>query len=158
MKNIVSNYSLEHDGTDDLFTSIFHWLNVLEHELGNVSDVLREVILCIGTIQSSVCQHMLKEERQVYHFFQLKRHYLSSDFLYVLTCHASSTQVFPLLIEKFTFQEQASLVWQFICSVPVMVLEDFLPWMMSYLSHKERTEVVNCMKDVVPTEDSSQQV
>ncbi|CAN6938541.1 unnamed protein product [Brassica oleracea var. botrytis] len=130
VKNIVSNYSLEHDGTDDLFTSIFHWLNVLEHELGNISDVLREVMLCIGTIQSSVCQHMLKEERQV----------------------------FPLLIEKFTFQEQASLVWQFICSVPVMVLEDFLPWMMSYLSHKERTEVVNCMKDVVPTEDSSQQV
>lgn len=34
VKNIVSNYSLEHDGTDDLFTSIFHWLNVLEHELG----------------------------------------------------------------------------------------------------------------------------
>ena len=68
VKNIVSNYSLEHDGTDDLFTSIFHWLNVLEHELGNISDVLREVILCIGTIQSSVCQHMLKEERQVYHF------------------------------------------------------------------------------------------
>ncbi|KAJ0255812.1 Zinc finger protein BRUTUS-like [Hirschfeldia incana] len=130
VKNIVSNYSLEHDGTDDLFTSIFHWLNVLQQELGSISDVLREVILCIGTIQSSICQHMLKEERQV----------------------------FPLLIEKFSFQEQASLVWQFICSVPVMVLEDFLPWMMSYLSHEQRNEVVNCMKDVVSTEDSLQQV
>lgn len=49
-------------------------------------------------------------------------------------------------------------MWQFICSVPVMVLEDFLPWMMSYLSHEERNEVVNCMKDVVPNEDSLQQV
>ncbi|KAL0701751.1 hypothetical protein Bca4012_057873 [Brassica carinata] len=130
VKNIVSNYSLEHDGTDDLFTSIFHWLRVLEQELGNISDVLREVILSISTIQSSICQHMLKEERQV----------------------------FLLIIEKFTFQEQASLVWQFICSVPVMVLEDFLPWMLSYLSHGERNEVVNCLKDVVRNDDSLQQV
>ncbi|ESQ27678.1 hypothetical protein EUTSA_v10018022mg [Eutrema salsugineum] len=130
VKNIVSNYSLEHAGTDDLFTSVFHWLNIIEEELGSINDVLREVILCIGTIQSSICQHMLKEERQV----------------------------FPLLIEKFTFREQASLVWQFICSVPVMVLEDFLPWMMSYLSHEDRTEVENCIKDVVPNEDSLQQV
>ena len=67
-------------------------------------------------------------------------------------------QVFPLLIEKFSFREQASLVWQFICSVPVMVLKDFLPWMMSYLSHEEKTEVVNCMKDIVPNEDLLQQV
>ncbi|WZZ68298.1 hypothetical protein YC2023_079668 [Brassica napus] len=130
VKNIVSSYSLEHAGTDDLLSSLFHWLHVLEEELGSVSDVLREVILCIGTIQSSICQHMLKEERQV----------------------------FPLLIEKFSFREQASLVWQFICSVPVMVLKDFLPWMMSYLSHEEKTEVVNCMKDIVPNEDLLQQV
>ncbi|KAG2321919.1 hypothetical protein Bca52824_015132 [Brassica carinata] len=130
VKNIVSNYSLEHAGTDDLFSSVFHWLHVREEELGNVSDVLREVILCIDTIQSFICQHMLKEE----------------------------WQVFPLLIEKFPFREQASLVWQFICSVPMMVLEDFLPWMMSYLSHEEKTEVVNCMKDVVPNEDLLQQV
>ncbi|CAL9240681.1 unnamed protein product [Arabidopsis halleri] len=130
VKNIVSNYSLEHAGTDDLFTSIFHWLHVLEEEIGSTSDVLREVILCIGTIQSSICQHMLKEE----------------------------LQVFPLLIEKFSFREQASLVWQFICSVPVMVLEDFLPWMMSYLSQEEKIEVEDCIKDVVPAEDSMQQV
>ncbi|CAH2067293.1 unnamed protein product [Thlaspi arvense] len=130
VKNIVSNYSLEHAGTDDLFTSVFHWLQVLEEEVGSKSDVLRQVILCIGTIQSSISQHMLKEERQV----------------------------FPLLIEKFSFKEQASLVWQFLCSVPVMVLEDFLPWMMSYLSHEEKTEVESCIKDVVPAEDSLQQV
>ncbi|CAA7043287.1 unnamed protein product [Microthlaspi erraticum] len=130
VKNVVSNYSLEHDGTDELFTSIFEWLHVLEEEIGSTSDVLRQVIVCIGTIQSSISQHMLKEERQV----------------------------FPLLIEKFSFQEQASLVWQFICSVPAMVLEEFLPWMMSYLSHEEKTEVENCIKDVVPVEHSLQQV
>lgn len=67
-------------------------------------------------------------------------------------------QVFPLIIENFSFQEQASLVWQFICSVPAMVLEEFLPWMMSYLSQEEKTEVENCIKDVVPNEHSLQQV
>ena len=72
VKNIVSSYSLEHAGTDDLLSSLFHWLHVLEEELGSVSDVLREVILCIGTIQSSICQHMLKEERQVNNIVQLK--------------------------------------------------------------------------------------
>ena len=68
MKNIAFNYSLEHDSTEDLFTSVFHWLHVLEEERGDTADVLREVILCIGTIQSSICHHMLKEERQVCRF------------------------------------------------------------------------------------------
>ncbi|VVA91823.1 unnamed protein product [Arabis nemorensis] len=130
VKNIAFNYSLEHDATDDLFTSVFHWLHVLEEEKGNIADVLREVVLCIGTIQSSICQHMHKEERQV----------------------------FPLLIENFSSQEQALLVWQFICSVPVMVLEEIFPWMTSLLSPKEKSEVENCMKQVVPKEVSLQLV
>ncbi|CAE5957900.1 unnamed protein product [Arabidopsis arenosa] len=130
VKNIVFNYSLEHDATDDLFTSVFHWLNALEEGKGNRADVLREVVLCIGTIQSSICQHMLKEERQV----------------------------FPLMIENFSFEEQASLVWQFICSVPVMVLEEIFPWMTSLLSSKEKSEVENCVKEVVPKEVTLQLV
>ncbi|CAA7013653.1 unnamed protein product [Microthlaspi erraticum] len=130
VKNIAFNYSLEHETSDDLFTSIFHWLNVLEEERVNNADVLREVVSCIGTIQSSICQHMLKEERQV----------------------------FPLLIENFSCQEQASLVWQFICSVPVMVLEDVFPWMTSLLSPNEKAEVEDCVKQVVPQELSLQLV
>jgi len=39
-----------------------------------------------------------------------------------------------------------------------MVLEDFLPWMISHLSHEEKIEVENCIKDVAPNEDSLQQV
>ncbi|KAJ0257348.1 Zinc finger protein BRUTUS-like [Hirschfeldia incana] len=126
VKNIVFNYSLEHESTDDLFTSIYNWLHVLEEEIENTEDVLREVVLCIGTIQSSICQHMHKEERQV----------------------------FPLLIENFSFEEQASLVWQFICSVPVMILEEVFPWMISLLSLKEKSEVENCVRKVVPKEVS----
>ncbi|XP_018436403.1 zinc finger protein BRUTUS-like At1g18910 isoform X2 [Raphanus sativus] len=130
VKNIVFNYSLEHESTDDLFASIYNWLHVLEEERENTADVLREVVLCIGTIQSSICQHMLKEERQV----------------------------FPLLIENFSFEEQASLVWQFICSVPVMILEELFPWMISLLTLKEKSEVENCVREVVPKEVSLQPV
>lgn len=67
-------------------------------------------------------------------------------------------QVFPLIIEHFSYEEQASLVWQFICSVPVMVLEEIFPWMTSLLTPKEKSEVENCMKQVVPKEVSLQLV
>ncbi|KAL0694854.1 hypothetical protein Bca4012_062034 [Brassica carinata] len=130
VNNIVLNYSLEHESTHDLFTSIYKWLHVLDEEKENRANVLREVVLCIGTIQSSICQHMLKEERQV----------------------------FPLLIENFSFEEQASLVWQFICSVPVMIVEELLPWMTSLLSPKEKCEVENCVREVVPKKLSLQPV
>ena len=67
-------------------------------------------------------------------------------------------QVFPLLIENFSSEEQASLVWQFMCSVPVMVLEEIFPWMTSLLSPMERSEVENSVKQVVPKELSLQLV
>ena len=67
-------------------------------------------------------------------------------------------QEFPLLIENFSSEEQASLVWQFMCSVPVMVLEEIFPWMTSLLSPMERSEVENCVKQVVPKELSLQLV
>lgn len=62
------------------------------------------------------------------------------------------------MIENFSFEEQASLVWQFICSVPVMVLEEIFPWMTSLLSPKEKSEVENCVKEVVPKEVTLQLV
>ncbi|KFK22081.1 hypothetical protein AALP_AAs52369U000100, partial [Arabis alpina] len=66
--------------------------------------------------------------------------------------------VFPLLIENFSSQEQASVVWQVICSVPVMVLEEIFPWMTFLLSPNEKSEVENCVKQIVPKEVSLQLV
>lgn len=67
-------------------------------------------------------------------------------------------QVFPLLMQRLSFKEQASLVWQFICSVPVILLEDFLPWMMSYLSVREHADVIYCIKEIIPKERLLQEV
>lgn len=61
-------------------------------------------------------------------------------------------------MNQFSPQEQASLVWQFMCSVPVLLLEDFLPWMTSFLSPEEQVNVVNCIKEVVPEEKLLEEV
>ncbi|KAA8542369.1 hypothetical protein F0562_023494 [Nyssa sinensis] len=129
-KNVACTYSLEHKSIDDLFDSIFHCLNIFVEEEENVSKPFQELVPCISTIQIIICQHMLKEEEQV----------------------------FPLLIKQFSPKEQSSLVWQFMCSVPVMLLEDFLPWMTSFLSPDELVDALRCIKEVVPKEKLLQEV
>ncbi|KAF9667784.1 hypothetical protein SADUNF_Sadunf15G0059500 [Salix dunnii] len=128
IKNVVRTYSLEHESIDDLFGTIFHWLDQLEEKSG--LKLFQELVVCIGTMQSSICQHMLKEEEQV----------------------------FPLLMQQFSPSEQASLVWQFICSVPVIVLEDLLPWMYSFFCPEKQVEIVHCIRQMVPEEKSLQEV
>ncbi|KAK9090598.1 hypothetical protein Sjap_023775 [Stephania japonica] len=127
--NISCTYSLEHGDIDELFDSVFQSLNVLLNGDDKVSS-FQLLMLYTGTIHMSICQHMLKEEQQV----------------------------FPLLIQHFSFKEQALLVWQFICSVPVTLLEEFLPWMTSYLPDHEQLDVVNCLKVVIPKEKLLQEV
>lgn len=61
-------------------------------------------------------------------------------------------------MQQFSSREQASLVWQFMCSVPVTLLEDFLPWMSSFLSSDEQVEIMHCMEEVVPKEKLLQEV
>ncbi|KAL4584008.1 hypothetical protein LXL04_008597 [Taraxacum kok-saghyz] len=66
--------------------------------------------------------------------------------------------VFPLLTQQFSTEEQASFVWQFICSVPMLLLEDFFQWMNSFLSSDEREYVLQCLKEVVPNDLLLQEV
>ncbi|KAK9278654.1 hypothetical protein L1049_028227 [Liquidambar formosana] len=130
IKNVACTYSLEHKGIDDLFYSIFHCFNVLMEDDENISKPFQELIYCIGTIQTAICKHMMKEEQQV----------------------------FPLLVQQLSSKEQASLVWQFMCSIPIVLLEDILPWMASFLSSDEEKDFLRCMKEVVPKEKLLQEV
>ena len=70
----------------------------------------------------------------------------------------SLSQVFPLLIEKFSFEEQAALVWQFVCSIPVNMMAEFLPWLSSSITPDEREDMLKCLCKVVPDEKLLQQV
>ncbi|XP_020264959.1 zinc finger protein BRUTUS [Asparagus officinalis] len=67
-------------------------------------------------------------------------------------------QVFPLLIEKFSFEEQADLAWQFLCSIPVNMMVEFLPWLSSCISADERQDMIKCLCKIVPEEKLLQQV
>lgn len=69
-----------------------------------------------------------------------------------------SAQVFPLLVQQFSSKEQSLLIWQFICSIPVVLLEDLLPWMTSFLSQEEQIDVVHCLKQITPDEKLLQEV
>lgn len=66
-------------------------------------------------------------------------------------------QVFPLLIEKFSFEEQATLVWQFLCSIPVNMMAEFLPWLSSSISSDERQDMRKCLCKIIPEEKLLQQ-
>ncbi|KAK7265753.1 hypothetical protein RJT34_33376 [Clitoria ternatea] len=130
VKNVVCTYSLEHKSTTDLFDSIFHFLDELMVPNENTPKLFQELVYCIGILQTSIYQHMLKEEEQV----------------------------FPLLMQKLSTKEQASLVWQFICSVPITLLEEVLPWMVSFLSANKQAEVTQCLNEIAPMEKALQEV
>ncbi|CAN4100453.1 unnamed protein product [Withania somnifera] len=130
VKNVVFTYSLEHNSIDVLFSSIFDCLDRLQKEKEKVSVLFNELTCSIGTIQTMISQHMLKEEKQI----------------------------FPLMMQKFSPKEQAGLVWQYLCSVPLMILEDFMPWLTASFSSHEKANFLNFIYIVVPEETFIQEV
>ncbi|KAK7271233.1 hypothetical protein RJT34_26963 [Clitoria ternatea] len=127
VKNVAQTYSLEHKGESDLFDHLFELLNSYIH---NDESFPKELASCTGALQTSVSQHMAKEEEQV----------------------------FPLLIEKFTLKEQAALVWQFLCSIPVNMMTEFLPWLSTSISSDESHDLRKCLSKIVPEEKLLQKV
>lgn len=66
--NIACTYSLEHKSIDDLFESFFRLVEASLME-GKGRDLkscsFQDIMFSVGTIQASICKHMLKEEKQV---------------------------------------------------------------------------------------------
>lgn len=127
VKNVARTYSLEHEGESALFDQLFALLN---SNSGDEESYRRELASCTGALQTSISQHMSKEEEQV----------------------------FPLLIEKYSFDEQSSLVWQFLCSIPVSMMAEFLPWLSSSISFDECQDMRKCLSKIIPEEELLQQV
>jgi hypothetical protein len=67
-------------------------------------------------------------------------------------------QVFPLLIKKFSHKEQADLVWQFLCSIPVNTMAKFLLWLLDSVSPDVHQDIIKCLRNVVPEENLLQAV
>ncbi|KAL1541564.1 zinc finger protein BRUTUS-like [Salvia divinorum] len=130
VKNVVRAYSLEHSSIDDSFSCIFHYLDLLMNKEEDTSQTFQDLISSIVTVQTMIYHHMHKEEEQI----------------------------FPLLMEKCSPEAQSKLVWQYMCSVPTMLLEEFLPWTTLYLSSYEKLDVLYCIQLMVPKERLLQEV
>lgn len=130
VKNVVFTYSLEHKSIDDLFVSIFKCIDCLQKETEEFAKLFNGLTCYLGTIESIISQHMLKEEEQI----------------------------FPSLMKRFSSKEQARLVWQYLCSVPLLLLEDFLTWVITSLSSVGKTDFLNFIHVVLPEETLIQEV
>lgn len=62
VKNVAQTYSLEHKGETNLFDNLFE---LLSSTTQNDESFPRELASCTGALQTSVSQHMAKEEEQV---------------------------------------------------------------------------------------------
>lgn len=62
VKNVAQTYSLEHKGESNLFDHLFE---LLSSNSRNDESFLRELASCTGALQTTVSQHMSKEEEQV---------------------------------------------------------------------------------------------
>ncbi|KAL7098679.1 hypothetical protein ACP275_09G033300 [Erythranthe tilingii] len=129
VKNVVPTYSLEHKSIEANFGSIFRHLDRLINN-DEDSQMFQELLFSIGTVQTMICQHMHKEEEQV----------------------------FPLVMKKFDPEQQSQLVWQYICSVPTVLLEEFFPWMTLYLTKDEKLDLIHCINLILPKERLLQEV
>lgn len=126
----MCTYSLEHRSIGELFNSTIQFFDLLTEDDDDEPKPYQELVLILSTIQSSICKHEHKEEKQV----------------------------FRLLMQQFSQKEQASLLWQFLCSVPAILLENLLPWMISFISPDEQEQVIDFVKDTVPKESLLQEV
>lgn len=63
VKNVARTYSLEHEGESVLFDQLFELLN---SNMQNEESYRRELASCTGALQTSISQHMSKEEEQVF--------------------------------------------------------------------------------------------
>lgn len=62
VKNVAQTYSLEHKGESNLFDNLFE---LLTRNVQNDENFPRELASCTGALQTSISQHMAKEEEQV---------------------------------------------------------------------------------------------
>lgn len=66
VKNVAQTYSLEHKGESTLFDHLFELLN----SATEIDETYRrELASSTGALQTSVSQHLAKEQKQVLYFF-----------------------------------------------------------------------------------------
>ncbi|PRQ56197.1 putative aminoacyltransferase, E1 ubiquitin-activating enzyme [Rosa chinensis] len=128
VKNIAETYFLQHQNQILVFDHLF---KLLISSIQNEENIPSKVLLCFtGSLQTMFSQCMAKEEEQI----------------------------IPLLIQKFSVEEQASLVWKLLSSIPTNIVAKLIPWLASSLSLDECQHLYKCLSMIVPAEKLLQEV
>ncbi|PKI43844.1 hypothetical protein CRG98_035678, partial [Punica granatum] len=131
---------MEERGPESPISMFLYFHKAIRHEL----DALHKLAMAFATGRREDIQPLLERYKFLRSIY--KHHSNAED------------EVFPLLIEKFSLEEQASLVWQFLCSIPVYMMAEFLPWLSSSISEDEYLDLHSCLSRVVPEKMLLQQL
>ncbi|KAA6419094.1 MAG: hypothetical protein FRX49_10834 [Trebouxia sp. A1-2] len=122
VKNVTSAYSVEHEDEERLFEQLSALLSIAVRKDGRqCASTLRQLECKVEEVHTTLRKHLAKEEEQL----------------------------FPLLLKHFTFAEQAELVAQFLCCIPLAAVEVVLAWLKPVVPEEEQAELLNHVKDVV---------
>ncbi|XP_060675932.1 zinc finger protein BRUTUS isoform X2 [Ziziphus jujuba] len=128
VKGIAQTYSIQHKGEKNVFDKLFEQLNsIIIHN--KQGSLQRELETFFGVLRLLVSKNMANEEEQV----------------------------FPLMNEKFSFEDQASLICQFLCSIPTFVLSKLLSWLPTSISTDEYQDLCKCLSQILPHQKLFQQ-
>eukprot|EP00241_Pyramimonas_parkeae_P000057 CAMPEP_0114229952 /NCGR_PEP_ID=MMETSP0058-20121206/3200_1 /TAXON_ID=36894 /ORGANISM="Pyramimonas parkeae, CCMP726" /LENGTH=1165 /DNA_ID=CAMNT_0001341099 /DNA_START=82 /DNA_END=3581 /DNA_ORIENTATION=+ len=116
--NVVRAYSLEHEAEEELFRQVERLLfEALDASGEGKRATIRALCRTCEAAQIALCQHLDKEEEQV----------------------------LPLLRSHFSVKEQAEMLWQLLCSMPVGRVGPVMQWALSAMEPEEVQAIVSLL-------------
>ncbi|KAK9866277.1 hypothetical protein WJX84_001775 [Apatococcus fuscideae] len=123
VRNVTSAYTVEHEHEGGLFEELTQLLSVaLKQEGKQRAATIRQLDCKVEEIHTTLRKHLAKEEGQL----------------------------LPLLLEHFTHAEQAELVAQFLCCIPLAAVDAFLSWLRPIVPDQEQEQLRTQVCSVIP--------
>jgi zinc finger protein-like protein len=115
VKNVTTQYSIEHEDEEHLLGELSHLLtNAINQSLPESrTATLREFSRKAEAVHTTLAKHLGKEEEQLV----------------------------PLLLSHFSHKEQAELVAQFLCSIPLTAVQPVLKWLRAMVPLAEQVNL-----------------
>ncbi|KAK9834239.1 hypothetical protein WJX84_003552, partial [Apatococcus fuscideae] len=123
VRNVTSAYTVEHEHEGGLFEQLTQLLALaLEQKGKQRAATIRQLDCKVEEIHTTLRKHLAKEEGQL----------------------------LPLLLEHFTHAEQAELVAQFLCCIPLAAVDAFLSWLRPIVPDQEQEQLRTQVCSVIP--------
>ncbi|GIL45357.1 hypothetical protein Vafri_2604 [Volvox africanus] len=121
--NVTRAYSIEHQDEEILFEQLSQLLaTALEESDSKRKGTIRALICKVEEIHTTLRKHLAKEEEQL----------------------------LPLLLQHFSFAEQAELVAQFLYSIPLETVERVLSQLKPHIPRDEQEQLLVEIRNVIP--------